>query len=80
MPRLFTGIELPEDIRDELGDLDQPLPGARWIDIDDLHLTLRFAGDVDNRTAIERPPLDGVVPRADAVEPPDRRTVPNEAR
>ena len=25
----------------------------RWIDADDLHLTLRFAGDIDNRTADE---------------------------
>ncbi|MBU2581562.1 MAG: RNA 2',3'-cyclic phosphodiesterase [Alphaproteobacteria bacterium] len=53
MPRLFTGIELPEDIRDELGDLEQPLPGARWIDIEELHITLRFAGDVDKPTANE---------------------------
>lgn len=53
MPRLFTGIELPEDIREELGDLEKPLPGARWIDMDDLHLTLRFAGDIDKRTAFE---------------------------
>lgn len=53
MPRLFTGIELPESIREDLGNLEQPLPGARWIDMDDLHLTLRFLGDVDNRTANE---------------------------
>lgn len=53
MPRLFTGIELPEEIRDELGDLEQPLPGTRWINVDDLHLTLRFAGDVDRLTANE---------------------------
>ncbi|MCH9808982.1 MAG: RNA 2',3'-cyclic phosphodiesterase [Alphaproteobacteria bacterium] len=53
MPRLFSGIELPEEIRDDLGDLERPLPGVRWIDIDELHLTLRFAGDVDNPTARE---------------------------
>ncbi len=53
MPRLFTGIELPEGIREDLGDLERPLPGARWIEMDDLHLTLRFAGDIDNRTAHE---------------------------
>ncbi|MBU1212714.1 MAG: RNA 2',3'-cyclic phosphodiesterase [Alphaproteobacteria bacterium] len=53
MPRLFTAIELPEEIREDLGDLEQPLPGVRWIDMDDLHLTLRFAGDIDKRTANE---------------------------
>jgi 2'-5' RNA ligase len=51
MPRLFTGIELPDDISDELAGLEQPLPGANWIEQDNLHITLRFAGDIDNRTA-----------------------------
>ena len=51
MPRLFSGIELPESIREDLGDLNQPLPGARWVDMDDLHLTLRFVGDIEKRTA-----------------------------
>lgn len=53
MPRLFSGIELPEEIREDLSDLERPLPGARWIEMDDMHVTLRFAGDVDNRTARE---------------------------
>ncbi|MDX2258681.1 MAG: RNA 2',3'-cyclic phosphodiesterase [Hyphomicrobiaceae bacterium] len=53
MPRLFTALELPEDIRDDLADLEMPIPGARFVDTDDLHVTLRFAGDVDNRTANE---------------------------
>lgn len=51
MQRLFTAIEIPEDIRDLLGDLDMPLPGARWVEIDDMHLTLRFFGELDGRTA-----------------------------
>ena len=46
MPRLFTGIELPEEIRDALSALEIAIPGADWIDADDLHLTLRFFGDV----------------------------------
>ncbi len=53
MPRLFTGIALPEEIKDQILDLNQPMPGTRWIEADDLHLTLRFAGDIDNRTADE---------------------------
>ena len=51
MPRLFTGLELPEDIRDSLIDIEQPLTGASWIDADDLHLTLRFFGDVSDEIA-----------------------------
>lgn len=51
MPRLFAGIELPEEIRDHLSDLARPVPGAKWVDDDDLHITLRFAGDIDGRVA-----------------------------
>ena len=53
MPRLFTGIEIPADVREQLARQHMPLPGARWIDPNDYHITLRFLGDVDNRTASE---------------------------
>ena len=53
MPRLFSGLELPHDIKDQLSDLEVPLPGASWIEEDNLHITLRFAGDIDNRLAHE---------------------------
>ena len=53
MPRLFVGIELPDDIRDLISDLEAPLPGVRWVESDNLHLTLRFVGDIDNRQARE---------------------------
>lgn len=53
MPRLFTAIPLPEDIRDELMDFETPLAGAHWVDADDYHLTLRFAGDIENPVARE---------------------------
>ncbi len=53
MPRLFTAIELPEDTAAELHALHQPIAGARWIDPDEYHLTLRFAGDIDNGLARE---------------------------
>ena len=51
MPRLFVGIEIPADARERLCDLEVPLPGAKWIPEDDLHITLRFAGDMDGRKA-----------------------------
>jgi RNA 2',3'-cyclic 3'-phosphodiesterase len=44
--RLFTAIEIPDDIRDELLDLQSGLPGATWSPWDNLHLTLRFIGEV----------------------------------
>lgn len=61
MQRMFTGIAIPEDIRDMLGDLEAPLPGAKWVEIDDLHLSLRFLGDVDRRTERELGDLLAVV-------------------
>ena len=53
MPRLFTGLRLPDDVTSDLTDLECPLPGASWIEEDNLPLTLRFAGDIDNRLARE---------------------------
>jgi len=53
MPRLFTAIALPEELADYLGDLAMPLAGARWVEPSDMHITLRFAGDIDNPTANE---------------------------
>jgi len=53
MPRLFTGIEIPPAIADRLSFLRGGLPGARWIDRENYHLTLRFIGDVDRHAATE---------------------------
>jgi 2'-5' RNA ligase len=53
MPRLFTGIEIPAEQREELARLRRPLPGGRWMEPENLHLTLRFAGDIDNARAAE---------------------------
>src|SRR5687767_6253777 len=53
MPRLFTGIEIPETIGQELSFLRGGIPGARWIDSELYHLTIRFVGDIDPHTANE---------------------------
>lgn len=53
MPRLFTAIAIPPDLADDLASLAMPLPGARWIEPEDMHITLRFAGDIDNPAARE---------------------------
>jgi 2'-5' RNA ligase len=51
MPRLFTGLELPSDLAAELASMRGGLYGARWIDVENYHLTLRFIGDIDETTA-----------------------------
>lgn len=51
MPRLFTALEIPKDVAQSLSLLRGGLQGARWIDVENYHLTLRFIGDVDQRTA-----------------------------
>ncbi len=54
MPRLFTGIEIPAEQREELTRLRMPLPGgSKWIEPDNYHMTLRFAGDVEKAQAEE---------------------------
>lgn len=53
MPRLFAGLEIPEEIGQTLSMLRGGLPGARWIDPDDYHVTLRFIGDIDGASANE---------------------------
>jgi len=53
MPRLFTGLEIPDAIGQQLSMLRGGLPGARWIDPENYHVTLRFIGDVDDALAHE---------------------------
>lgn len=51
MPRLFVGLELPESAKDRLLLAQGGVIGARWQTAGQLHLTLRFIGDVDGRQA-----------------------------
>jgi 2'-5' RNA ligase len=53
MPRLFTGIDVPADIRRELELLRQPMPGTHWIAPENYHVTLRFVGDISPSQAHE---------------------------
>ncbi len=53
MPRLFTGLEIPPDLGFALSLKRGGLTGARWIDPENYHITLRFIGDVDHQTADE---------------------------
>lgn len=53
MPRLFTALEVPHSAAMSLSLLRGGLPGARWMDKENFHITLRFMGDIDHRTADE---------------------------
>ena len=53
MPRLFTALELPYSAIVQLSLLRGGLPGARFIDPENYHITLRFMGDLENHTADE---------------------------
>ena len=44
--RIFVGLELPDEVREQLGTLERGIPGARWLDTAQLHLTLAFIGEV----------------------------------
>lgn len=46
MPRLFTALALPDWLRQRLALFQGGLPGARWVEPEDYHITLRFAGDI----------------------------------
>jgi 2'-5' RNA ligase len=51
MPRLFTGLEVPEAVVAKLALMRGGVVGARWLEPEDYHITLRFIGDVDAGSA-----------------------------
>lgn len=64
MPRLFSAIEVPKEAALSLSLLRGGLHGARWIDPENYHITLRFIGDVDRRMASEISALFARIDRA----------------
>ena len=46
MIRLFTALALPEDLRSRLAAFRGGIDGARWVAPEDLHITLRFVGEI----------------------------------
>ena len=51
MIRLFTALELPEAVVGQLALMRGGVVGARWLEPEDYHVTLRFIGDIDARAA-----------------------------
>ena len=66
MPRLFTGLEVPEAVVGQLALMRGGVVGARWLEPDDYHITLRFVGDIDARTARDIDEILGDVRRPKA--------------
>ena len=64
MHRLFVAIDFPTAVRDRLAGLCRGIHGARWVQPDQLHLTLRFIGEVDG------PSFHDVAEALDAVHRP----------
>ena len=51
MHRLFVAIRPPEEVRDLLIDAMDDSPALRWVGDEQLHLTLRFVGEVERPVA-----------------------------
>jgi 2'-5' RNA ligase len=49
--RLFVAIALPPDVKLNVSTICSGLPGARWVDAGNYHITLRFIGEVDEGLA-----------------------------
>jgi 2'-5' RNA ligase len=51
--RLFVGLALPWELKQRLAVLAGGVPGARWVPVENYHLTLRFIGEVPKHRAEE---------------------------
>ncbi len=65
--RLFAALDLPDDISERVMALMKGVPGAKWRPRENLHVTLRFFGEVTEPMADD---LDGALSSiADATAP-----------
>jgi 2'-5' RNA ligase len=53
MLRLFVGIGFPPELKLRLSLLSSGIPGAKWVDPGNFHLTLRFIGETDEGVAAD---------------------------
>jgi RNA 2',3'-cyclic 3'-phosphodiesterase len=53
MIRLFVGIDPPSEVKLHVSLLCGGIPGAKWVDTANLHVTLRFIGEVDEGLAAD---------------------------
>ena len=48
MYRLFVAVDLPQETKEAVRAICRGLPEARWVPLEQFHLTLRFIGDTDD--------------------------------
>ena len=60
MIRLFVAIDFPTKVRRRLADMAGGIPGARWTDEAQMHLTLRFIGEVEEPLPAFELGLEGI--------------------
>jgi 2'-5' RNA ligase len=74
MSRLFIALPVPKDIAQSLARTRAALPGARWLQQEDMHITLAFIGEISDHKAdalaraldkITLPPIDLEINRLD---------------
>ena len=53
MLRLFVGIGFPPELKLQLSLLCRGVPGAKWVDPGNFHLTLRFIGEISEDVAAD---------------------------
>src|ERR1700758_5256333 len=53
MLRLFVGIGFPAELKLQLSLLCSGIPGAKWVDPGNFHLTLRFIGETGETVAAD---------------------------
>ena len=71
MPRLFVAVWPSPDVVERIAALPRPsLPGLRWTDPEQWHVTLRFLGRVDDARPVDAALERVVAPAVDAVAGP----------
>lgn len=51
--RMFVAVPLPEELREQIALMQAGLENVRWVAPENLHLTLRFLGDLDGAEAAD---------------------------
>lgn len=51
--RFFIAIPIPEDIKKQLIGIQRPVKGVRWVPEEQLHLTLKFVGNLGEVSALQ---------------------------
>ncbi len=52
--RLFVAIDIPDDVKEEVGAIYSNFPNIRFVPLENLHITLKFLGENDPEPMISR--------------------------